>query len=229
MKRDRIRFLSERYRLVGMTVSAKAAAAAAAVGARPPGRPRAFDRDAALDRAVIEFWRHGYEATSVAGLTAAMGIRPPSLYAAFGDKRALFSEAVRRYGATWGAPAGRALAEEPDARAAIARLLREMAADYTDPAHPPGCLVVSAATNCTADAEDVKAELRDLREQSKNAIRDRITADIDAGRFPADTDPVALATFFAAVIQGMSTQACDGVPREVLEAAVETALLVLPR
>src|SRR5712692_5869572 len=65
--------------------------------AMPRGRPREFDREAALERAIDVFWRHGYEATSVSDLTAAMGVNPPSLYAAFGDKEKLFLEAVERY------------------------------------------------------------------------------------------------------------------------------------
>src|SRR5438067_996516 len=108
---------------------------------------RAFDRDAALEIAMREFWRHGYETTSIASLTKAMGINPPSLYAAFGDKRQLFSEAVRRYRDTHGSFGPRAL-EQPTARAAVSMLLHLTAAEYTDPSHPPGCLIISGATNC---------------------------------------------------------------------------------
>ncbi|MFI1581637.1 TetR/AcrR family transcriptional regulator [Embleya sp. NPDC020630] len=192
------------------------------------GRPRGFDREAALDRAVIEFWQHGYEATSVSGLTAAMGIKPPSLYAAFGDKRALFSEAIQRYGVTYGAVAGRALDAEPDARRGMERMLYALAEAYTEPGHPPGCMVITAAVNCTAAAEEVKAELRALREASKAAFRRRIAADVAAGRLPADTDPDDLATYYAAVVQGMSTQAVDGVGRERLERVAELAMRSWP-
>jgi AcrR family transcriptional regulator len=189
-------------------------------------RPRSFDRERALDRAVEQFWRHGYEATSIAALTEAMGINPPSLYAAFGDKRKLFTEAVERYQQTYGAPAVRALAEEPTARAAIERVLREAAADYTDPAHPWGCMIISAAVNC--GSPDVEAELRDGREATKATIRARIQADVDEGRLPAETDAEALATFYASVIQGMSTQARDGIGRERLEQVAAQAMLAWP-
>ncbi|WP_126636805.1 TetR/AcrR family transcriptional regulator [Embleya hyalina] len=188
------------------------------------GRPRGFDREAALDRAVVEFWRHGYEATSVSGLTTAMGIKPPSLYAAFGDKRTLFSEAIQRYGATYGAVAGRVFEAEPDARRGMERMLHTLAEVYTEPGHPPGCMVITAAVNCTAAAEEVKAELRALREASKAVFRRRIAADVAAGRLPADTDPDDLATYYAAVVQGMSTQAVDGVGRERLERVAELAM-----
>src|SRR5262245_16588443 len=91
------------------------------------GRPRSFDRDAALDQAMRAFWAHGYEATSIADLTGVMGIGAPSLYAAFGDKRKLFDEVVRAYALAHGDFAMRALAEEPTARAGIERTLHEAA------------------------------------------------------------------------------------------------------
>ncbi|WP_424642555.1 TetR/AcrR family transcriptional regulator [Embleya sp. AB8] len=200
-----------------------------APGTSTPGRPRGFDREAALDRAVLEFWQHGYEATSVAGLTAAMGIKPPSLYAAFGDKRKLFGEAIHRYGVTYGAVAGEVIAAAPDARSAIERLLYALAESYTEPGHPPGCMVITAAVNCTAAAEEVKAELRALREASKAAMRARIAADVSLGRLPADTDADGLATYYAAVVQGMSAQAVDGVDRETLERVAALAMRSWPQ
>jgi AcrR family transcriptional regulator len=188
------------------------------------GRPRGFDRSTALDRALTEFWKHGYEATSIAGLTAAMGISPPSLYAAFGDKRTLFTEAVARYADTYGQYGSRALGEST-ARAAVERMLREAAAEYTDPNHPPGCLVINGAVNTTAADEDVKAELRTFRD----GIARKIDTDIDAGIVPKNTDSCALATFYATVIQGMSTQACDGASHRDLTRVVELAMNAWPR
>ncbi|MEU6904045.1 TetR/AcrR family transcriptional regulator [Streptomyces coeruleorubidus] len=197
----------------------------------PPGRAaatrtrRAFDRDEALAAALREFWTYGYESTSIASLTKAMGINPPSLYAAFGDKRQLFGEAVRLYQRTTAtAPS----AEGQDARSSIEAMLRHFAADYTDPRHPPGCPIISAAANCGPGSQDVKAELRGMREASKAAIAARIRQDVDAGRLPGDTDTEGLAAFYAAVIQGMSQQACDGASREVLEKVAESAIRAWP-
>jgi AcrR family transcriptional regulator len=190
------------------------------------GRPRSFDRDKALEQATLAFWRHGYEATSVADLTRAMGIGAPSLYAAFGDKRALFEEVVRGYGATYGAFAARALAEEPTARAAIARMLREAAAEFTDPAHPYGCMVISAAANCTDEA--VSAALRERREANLAAVESRIAADIAAGHLPEAAGARTLARLSGAVFQGMSQQARDGATRKELEAVAEAAMLAWP-
>ncbi|ETK31962.1 TetR/AcrR family transcriptional regulator [Microbispora sp. ATCC PTA-5024] len=190
------------------------------------GRTRAFDRDAALERALEEFWRNGYEATSIAGLTAVMGINPPSLYAAFGDKRSLFGEAVRRYQETHGAFSARALSEEPTAGRAVERLLREAARIYTDPAHPPGCLIIFAGVN-TTDA-GVAADLRGHREAGRRQIRRRIEEDVEAGVLPPDADAHGLATFYAAALQGMSAQARDGATRDDLDAVATLALRAWP-
>ncbi|MFI7694363.1 TetR/AcrR family transcriptional regulator [Nonomuraea sp. NPDC049655] len=191
-------------------------------------RQRAFDRDAALESALRAFWEHGYEATSIAALTAAMGIRPPSLYAAFGDKRRLFEEAVRRYQLTHGAFTTRALAEEPTGRQAVERVLRESAAEYTNADHPPGCLIISAAVNCGPESADVAELLRGFREAAKAAIRKRVDDDVAAGRLAPGTDTEALATFFASVIQGMSTQSRDGASYAGLLGVAELAMAAYP-
>jgi TetR/AcrR family transcriptional regulator, copper-responsive repressor len=194
----------------------------------PRGRARAFDRDEALNRAVAVFWEHGYDAASVALLTEAMGIGAPSLYAAFGDKRALFDEALDRYLRTYGSFTARAIAGESSARGAIARLLREAAAAYTGAGHPPGCLLITAATNCTPGSAGVKARLRDLRAQGHLALEQKIAAAVQAGELPAGTDSRALATFYAATLQGMCAQARDGATRSDLTAIATAALRAWP-
>lgn len=193
---------------------------------RTRGRPRSFDRATALEKALLAFWRHGYEATSVSDLTRVMGIGAPSLYAAFGDKRSLFDEVVRVYSGTHGAFGARALEEEPTAREGIARMLREAAAEYTDPSHPQGCMIIHAAINCTNP--EVEALLRDRRNANIAAIESRIRADVAAGLLPAGTDAAALARHTGAVIQGMSQQARDGARREELEALAEIAMAIWP-
>ncbi|CAM5425441.1 TetR family transcriptional regulator [Streptomyces spiroverticillatus] len=190
------------------------------------GRPRSFDREAALEKAMTAFWEHGYETTSVADLTRVMGIAAPSLYAAFGDKKALFAEVVGAYAQTHGAFGARALAEEPTARAGIARLLREAATEYTDPAHPRGCLVISAAANCSTP--EVEQSLRARREANIAAFASRVRADMATGTLPPTTDPEALARFSGAVLQGMSQQARDGAGKEELEAVAALAMVAWP-
>jgi len=191
------------------------------------GRPRSFDRATALEKALMAFWEHGYEATSVSDLTRVMDIGAPSLYAAFGDKRSLFEEVVQEYGVRYGSFGGRALAEEPTARAGVERMLREAAVEYTAPGRPHGCLVIHAAANCST--AEVEESLRERRNGNIAAIEDRIGADVVAGVLPPDTDAAALARHTGAMIQGMSQQARDGASRVELEALAEIALAVWPR
>ncbi|MET9802310.1 TetR/AcrR family transcriptional regulator [Streptomyces sp. NPDC006368] len=193
---------------------------------RQRGRPRSFDREAALEKATLAFWEHGYETTSVADLTRVMGIGAPSLYAAFGDKKALFEEVVGAYAESYGSFGTRALEAEPTARAGIARMLREAAAAYTDPARPRGCLVIAAAINCSTP--EVARALRDRRNANLAGMESRIRADIATGRLPPGTDARALARFSGAVLQGMSQQARDGATKEELEAVAEAAMRAWP-
>jgi AcrR family transcriptional regulator len=192
------------------------------------GRPRSFDRDKALETAVAVFWEHGYDATSIAQLTQALGIGAPSLYAAFGDKRALFLQALDRYLHTYAAFTHTALTEETDVRAALARLLREAATAYTRPDRPQGCMLISAATNCSPQSADIAAHLRDLRAAGLRALQDKIAAAARTGEIPADTDARALATFYSAVLQGMSAQARDGATKADLQQIAQAALRALP-
>ncbi|MEU6824523.1 TetR/AcrR family transcriptional regulator [Streptomyces atriruber] len=191
------------------------------------GRPRSFDRETALEQAIRTFWENGYEGTSVSDLTRVMGIGAPSLYAAFGDKRTLFDEVVVRYGATHGVFGARAFDEEPTARAAVSRMLHEAAAEFTDPSHPRGCLVISAATNCTTP--EVEEALRDRRNTNVGLIESRIRASVAAGELPDSIDPAALARYTGAVFQGMSQQARDGATREDLEAVADLAMTAWPQ
>ncbi|MFE6841201.1 TetR/AcrR family transcriptional regulator [Streptomyces sp. NPDC057686] len=191
------------------------------------GRPRSFDRDAALDQAMLAFWERGYEGTSISDLTASLGISAPSLYAAFGDKRKLFDEVVVVYGGRYAEFAAVALAEEPTARAGLRRVLREAAGIYTDPAHPPGCLVISAAVNTTS--QEVARALRERRNASLELFVRRIRADVAAGALPAGTDAQALGRYALAVLVGMSQQSRDGASREELEAVAELAMAAWPQ
>ena len=193
------------------------------------GRPRTFDREQALLRAVDVFWEHGYDATSVALLSQAMGITTPSLYSAFGDKRTLFLEVLDHYLDTFGAFSVRAVTEEPTAHRAITRLLHDAAVAYTRPDHPHGCLLITAATNCTPQSDDIKAHLRRLRSAGASGLEEKIAAAIVADELPVDTDAHALAVFYSAVIQGMSAKARDGATRDDLLSIAATALRAWPQ
>jgi AcrR family transcriptional regulator len=195
---------------------------------RPRGRPRSFDRAEALARALALFWERGYEGTSIADLTSAMGITPPSLYAAFGSKEALYHEALALYQAQPGGFTPAMLVDEPTAYAAIARYLRESAAFFADARHPPGCMISTAVLSCAPEHREVAETVAGLRTAAVDAMAERIASGIVAGELPPDTDPLALAQFYGAVIQGMSIQAHDGADQATLLAIGETALAAWP-
>jgi len=196
---------------------------------RPRGRPRAFDRDEALDRAMHLFWRRGYEATSISDLTETMGITPPSLYAAFGDKKRLFLETVDRYQAGPGSFAQAALCDEPTAERAMRRLLMDTIESFFEKNNPRGCMVVLAATNCTTESSDILDELAARRRAAERVIRDRIAAGRKASEFAADTDVDALAGMIATTLYGLSIKARDGASRASLRKVVDQVMSMWPQ
>ena len=191
------------------------------------GRPREFDRDLALKRAMTAFWERGYEGTSMASLVDALGIASARIYAAFGSKEQLFREAVALYEAGDGGFATRALDGERSARAAVERLLRDAVTIYTRRGHPHGCLVVSAATNCTAENDGVLDWLAEHRRQRTRSIIDRLQAAKDSGELRADVDVAALGDYYATLLHGLSVQARDGVSRARLLAMIDPAMAAL--
>ena len=187
------------------------------------GRPLSFDRDAALEQAMLVFWQHGYETTSIVDLITRMGISAPSLYTAFGDKKRLFLEAMRRYA---GDPAAiqATVAAAPSARAAAREMMIAAARTYTGRATPKGCLLASATASGSADAADVQQAVAEVRGSIAALLRTRIARDVADGALPAGTDPEALAGLVMAVNQGMSVLARDGAGRAQLLAIVDAAL-----
>jgi AcrR family transcriptional regulator len=190
---------------------------------RRVGRPLGFDRDAALHQAMLQFWSHGYESTSISDLTAAMHITPPSIYTAFGDKKRLFLEAVQRYMAG-PVTSETILADAATARDAAEGLLRAAAVGFTGRHTPRGCLLASSTISCSAAAADVQRELTRIRQGIEDRLRRKIVQAIKAGELGRDTDATALAGHTMAVIQGMSTLARDGASREKLLAIAATAI-----
>jgi AcrR family transcriptional regulator len=193
----------------------------------PKGRPREFDAEKALDRALKVFWRKGYEGASLPDLTKAMGINRPSLYAAFGNKEALFRKVIDRY-VEGPAAYVREAAAEPTARAVAERLLGGAVDLVTDPRNPRGCLMVQGALACGGAAESVRRELAARRAASEAAVRRRLERARADGDLPADSDPADLARYLMTVVRGMSVQAAGGASREELRRVAELALHVWP-
>lgn len=206
-------------------MSTKSAAGGSA-SARPRGRQFTFDRDKALETALELFWRHGYEGVSLADLTSAIGVAPPSLYHAFGNKADLYRAVLRRYGADGMGPDE--VAAAPSALEAARRMLQRGVAAVTRPGGPLGCMVSSGMLMAGAEHADLTAELRGMRATLRNALRDRIARDVADGVLPAGTDAATLARFIASVLQGLSVQALDGASAEELNAVARVALNAWP-
>jgi len=187
------------------------------------GRPREFDRDKALAKARDAFWARGYEGVSMADLVSALGLASARIYAAFGSKEDLFREAIALYDAHEGGFATRALEEEPTARQAIERILKEAIETYTRPGQPQGCMVVSAATNTAAENDGVRTLLAGYRRRRTASLVARLEKAIEDGELPADADAQVLGDYYATVLHGLSVQARDGVPKKRLLAIIPVA------
>jgi AcrR family transcriptional regulator len=198
-----------------------------ATASRRQGRPREFDPDEALERALEVFWRQGYEGTSLSELTAAMGINRPSLYAAFGNKESLFHKALDRY-ADQHMAFIRAALEEPTARRAIEALLRSYVASVTNPRTPPGCLTVQGALASGPDTESIRAELTARRLAGEAVLRARLQRARKEGDLAADADPADLARYINTIAQGVAVQAAGGANRKQLDRVVDIALRAWP-
>ena len=191
------------------------------------GRPRSFDIDGALDRALQVFWRKGYEGTTLSDLTKAVGVNRPSLYAAFGDKEALFRKALDRYLNGPAAYTQKAF-KEPTARAVVERLLRGAADLNTARRNPGGCLTVQGALACGAAGDSVRQELAAYRAAGEARLCRRFQRAKSEGDLPATVNPADLASYVATIVFGMAVQAAGGANRDKLQHVVEMALRTLP-
>ena len=189
------------------------------------GRPRTFDPDTALRRALDLFWERGYEGTSLNDLAEAMGIASASIYACFGSKEDLFRKVMALYGTTSGAPPRRALREEPTARGAIHAMLRATADEITRPDAPHGCMLILAAPVGAVENHVVRDFLADLRRDMCTTIADRIARGVADGDLAATPDSLdAIARYYTTVVQGLSVQARDGASRAELEGVITCAM-----
>jgi AcrR family transcriptional regulator len=195
--------------------------------ARALGRPRSFETGKALDAAMKVFWRKGYEGASLADLTEAMGINRPSLYAAFGDKEALFRKVLDRYDKGPAAYVREAL-NLPNARAAVEGLMQGTADMASGSNNPRGCLLVQGALACGDGVEEIRNDLILRRDAGEKAVRQRLKRAQAEGDLPPDASPADLARYVVTIIQGIAVQAAGGATRKELRRVIETALRAWP-
>jgi AcrR family transcriptional regulator len=189
----------------------------------PGGRPRSFDADAALDRALEVFWRHGYEGTTLTDLTAAMGINKPSLYAAFGNKEELFAKVLARYLDGPGAYTADAL-DAPTGREVVERLVHGAVGLTAGENTPPGCLCVNSVHARGPDAHAARQDAVAVRRAGEAALRRRLEKATD---LPSHHEPAALAALVHTISDGIAVQAAAGRTRDELRQIADSALRAL--
>jgi AcrR family transcriptional regulator len=197
---------------------------------RERGRPRTFDLDEALDRAVEVFWKHGFQDASLHELTAAMGLSKPSLYAAFGDKEALYLKTLERYVARLVERHAAALDGEADGRRAVHGFLRSLAAMLADPDLPGGCFIINGTADCGGSTipASVELALREALQGSETMVRERLLRALRDGDLPSAADPEAMAAMFASIIAGLAVMAKSGAPMAKLNTVIDAAMAVWP-
>jgi AcrR family transcriptional regulator len=194
---------------------------------RTRGRPREFDPDTALQRALDVFWRRGYEGASLQELTRAMGVNRPSLYAAFGNKEDLFRKALDRY-ESMHVPLGSKAFGAPTARETVKILLRGVAEFVGGKDKPPGCFVTQTALSCGREADAVRRELNARRLSTFTSLKGRLGRAKAEGDLPVDSDATAFARYISVIISGMGVHAACGASRKDLLKVVEIALRAWP-
>lgn len=192
------------------------------------GRPRVFDMDEALEKALKIFWDRGYEGASLAELTETLGINKPSLYAAFGNKEELFKKALTKYAEGPVAFVNKVI-KEPTARKVAENFLLRAADFLTDASHPKGCMIVQGALSSGESTEMIKSLLMQYRASYESLLAKRFEQAKVDGDLPSDANPKYLAKYLATVHQGMSVQATSGASKNELIEIAKLALGIWPQ
>jgi TetR/AcrR family transcriptional regulator, copper-responsive repressor len=193
------------------------------------GRPREFDKDSVLDKAMLVFWQHGYEGTSLSELTTAMNINRPSLYSTFGDKEQLFFQTLERYLETYGTKGVRQLTAHSNIEMAIAAFFDCVVEQLTDPQLPPGCLIANSTLECGGNRfEAIGRRLSQCHAETEAALYHRLRLAQTQGQISETEDVQALAQFFTATMLGMGAIARTNPDPVMIRQLAKTALRVLP-
>ena len=191
------------------------------------GRPRNFDKSAALDAALKLFWQHGYEGTSVAMLAETIGVNVPSLYAAFGKKESLFVACIERYGELNGDMYHESFKKET-AREVARSILEGEVELVTQCGTPDGCLMIQGALATSPESDSIREMMADMRGMAERWIADRFRQAVDEGDLPPDADPAALACYLMTLNSGLAVQAKSGVGKQQLMKVVDIAMRSWP-
>jgi AcrR family transcriptional regulator len=193
------------------------------IGNGKTGRPIGFDKDKALEAAMLLFWKRGFEGTSMADLTRAMNLNPSSIYAAFGDKHALFQRAVKRYMDSRAQYATKAL-KEPTLEKVIRALFDNTVAFLTTPGHPPTCMTLAGAMGCSVDAAPARDLMTEIRKQNQVAMKERLLKARKSGELSKDVNVDDYTRYLSSILAGLSVQAANGSTKAELQRAAQMAL-----
>jgi AcrR family transcriptional regulator len=189
------------------------------------GRPRNFDRNAALSCAMEAFWAKGYDGVTLEDLQKVMGgLSPPSFYAAFGSKEKVFREAVALCAQSMGAPIVSALSHGKSARESVQAMLLAAVDAFTQRGRPCGCMVTTNWTACMPRHESIRDFLGELRNSRRKLIRDRLRQGVRDGDIPKGADVSSMARFYAMTLDGLSIEARDGSSPKALRSIVQGAM-----
>jgi AcrR family transcriptional regulator len=191
------------------------------------GRPKSFDKNEAIDKAMHVFWQFGYEGASLADLIAAMGINKPSMYSTFGNKEDLFKLALERY-TTQAVGYIQEVIKHPTAKAVVADFLTRSVKILTSIDNPNGCLVIQGALTTSDNALSVKQLLIEHRKHYEGLLAERFQQSINNDDLPATIDPAVLAKYITSLHQGLSVQASSGASESELLAVVDFIMQAYP-
>jgi AcrR family transcriptional regulator len=187
------------------------------------GRPIGFDKEAALDAAMKAFWKRGYEGTSIADLTEVMGLNPPSIYAAFGDKKTLFQLAAKHYADGPAQYQAKAL-REPTLGGGIRALFRNAVEFLTDPEHQSGCMTLTGAMACSVEADSAKELMAEIRRQNEAALRVRLKQARKSGELATEVNIGDYARYLSTLLGGLAIQSASGVSRAEMKRIADIAV-----
>ncbi len=200
-----------------------------AVNRKSRGRPKVFDRNTALDKALMLFWAHGYEGTSLADLVNATGAKAPTLYAEFENKEGLFRAAMQRYIETFSNQRNAVLNDDAlDVKTAVEAYFRATAACFTDCDKPTGCFFICTSSALSSGSDEVAQMLAQQHHAQESALKDFLDARQQRGELPACANSAVLASYLACLLQGMSVRAREGAGREDLDRIVDTQMAIWP-
>lgn len=192
------------------------------------GRPKGFDQQDALEKAMLLFWQNGYVATSISDLTQALGITAPSLYCAFGDKASLFNQCIEYYLTNEACPILSIVKQAKTAKVAIELLMYESAKKLIQPGKPAGCMLITATMNGSKQIEDVQLSVQEKRKSYQEILLQRMKKGIEDGDVAPDAPISAIVDFYITVIDGFTIQACDGIELERLNQVIFNAMQAWP-